>query len=119
MNFTGGRWAGRRRGWGYLGLAVRGEVLLDEQGPQGHAEVLVGLSEAQPAELQALLGAVDLPRELVDGAAEGGGEVLAQRRHHAPQHVVVQDPREEESRGRDGSVRGSDVSLSQCSRHLE
>lgn len=76
----------------YLGLALRGEVLLDEQGPQRHAEVLVGLSEAEAAQLQLLLHAVDLPRELVDGAAEGGGQVLAQRRHDAPQHVVVQNP---------------------------
>lgn len=76
----------------YLGFALRGEVLLDEQGAQCHAKVLVGLSEAEAAQLQLLLHAVNLPGELVDGAAEGGGQVLAQRRHDAPQHVVVQDP---------------------------
>lgn len=76
----------------YLGLALCGEVLLDEKGSQRHAEVLVGLSEAQLAQLQLLLGAVDLPRKLVDGAAEGGGQVFAQRRHYAPQHVVMENP---------------------------
>lgn len=76
----------------YLGLALRGEVLLDEQGAQCHAKVLVGLSEAEAAQLQLLLHAVNLPGELMDGAAEGSGQVLAQRRHDAPQHVVVQNP---------------------------
>lgn len=61
----------------YLGLALWGEVLLDEQGSQGHAEVFVGLSEAEPAQLQLLLSAVNLPRKLVDGAAEGSGQVFA------------------------------------------
>lgn len=79
-------------GSSYLGFALRGEVLLDEQGAQCHAKVLVGLSEAEAAQLQLLLHAVNLPGELVDGAAEGGGQVLAQRRHDAPQHVVVQNP---------------------------
>lgn len=68
-------------------------MLLDEQGSQGHAEVLVGLGEAQPAKLQLLLGAVYLPRKLVDGAAEGGGQVLTQRCHDAPQHVVMENPK--------------------------
>lgn len=86
----------------YLGLALRGEVLLDEQGPQRHAEVLVGLSEAEAAQLQLLLHAVDLPGELVDGAAEGGGQVLAQRRHDAPQHVVVQNPGDRREEGGGG-----------------
>jgi len=87
----------------YLGFALRGEVLLDEQGSQGHAEVLVGLRQTQPAQLQLPLGAVDLAGELVDGAAEGGGQVLAERGHDAPQHVVVEHPGEAESgRGKGG-----------------
>ena len=60
----------------YLGLALRGEVLLDEQGSQGHAKVFVGLGEAEPAQLQLLLGAIYLSRKLVDGAAEGSGQVF-------------------------------------------
>lgn len=52
-------------------------MLLDEQGSQGHAEVFVGLSEAEPAQLQLLLSAVNLPRKLVDGAAESRGQVFA------------------------------------------
>lgn len=67
-------------------------MLLDEQGPQRHAKVLVGLREAEAAQLQLLLHSVNFPGELVDGAAEGGGQVLAQRCHDAPQHVVVQNP---------------------------
>lgn len=82
----------------YLGLALRGEVLLDEQGPQSHSEVLVGLCEAEPAQVQLLLGAVDLPGELVDGAAERRGQVLAEGRHDAPQHVVVENPKENTAR---------------------
>lgn len=77
----------------YLGLALRGEVLLDEQGPQSHPEVLVGLGEAEPAQVQLLLRPVDLPGELVDGAAERRGQVLAESRHDAPQHVVVENPK--------------------------
>lgn len=95
----------------YLGLALRGEVLLDEQGPQRHAKVLVGLSEAEAAQLQLLLHAVDLPGELVDGAAEGGGQVLAQRRHDAPQHVVVQNPGDRREEG--GGVRAAGRSREQ------
>lgn len=66
-------------------------MLLDEQRPQCHAEVLVGLREAEAAQLQLLLGAVDLPGKLMDGAPEGSGQVLAERRHDAPQHVVMKD----------------------------
>lgn len=76
----------------YLGLALRGEVLLDKQGPESHSEVLVGLSQAQPAQVQLLLCAVDLPGKLVDGASESRGQVFAERRHDAPQHVVMEDP---------------------------
>ncbi len=78
-------------------------MLLDEQGSQGHAEVFVGLSEAEPAELQLLLRTVNLPRKLVDGAAEGGGQVFTERRHDAPQHVVMENPRTGENE-RGGSV---------------
>lgn len=66
-------------------------MLLDEQGSQGHAEVFVGLREAEPAQLQLVLRAVIFPGKLMDGAAEGRGQVLAQRRHDAPKHVVMED----------------------------
>lgn len=66
---------------------------MDKQGSQGHAKVFVGLSEAEPAQLQLLLGAVYFPRKLMDGATEGGGQVLTQRCHDAPQHVVMENPR--------------------------
>lgn len=78
--------------WVYLGFALRGEVLLDKQGPESHSKVFVGLSQAEPAQVQLLLRAVDLPGKLVDGAAESGGQVFAERRHDAPQHVVVENP---------------------------
>ena len=68
----------------YLCLALRREVLLDEHRPQGHAEVLIGLCQTQPAQLELPLCAVDLTGELVDCAPEGGGQVLAERRHDAP-----------------------------------
>lgn len=71
-------------------------MLLDEQGPQRHPKMLVGLGEAEPAQVQLLLRAVDLPGELVDGAAERRGQVLAERRHDAPQHVVVEDPEKQQ-----------------------
>ena len=70
-------------------------MLLDEQGSQRHAKVFVGLSQAKLAQLQLLLSAVDLPGKLVDGAAEGSGQVFAQRCHDAPQHVVVENPKGE------------------------
>lgn len=76
----------------YLGFAGRGEVLLDEESSQGHAEVLVGLTQADLTQLKLLLIALHLLGELVDGITEGGGEVLAQHHHDAPQHVVVKDP---------------------------
>lgn len=76
----------------YLGLALGGEVLLDEQGPESHPKVFVGLSQAEPAQVQLLLRAVDLPGKLVDGAAERRGQVFAERRHDAPQHVVMENP---------------------------
>lgn len=76
----------------YLGFALRGEVLLDKQGPESHSKVFVGLSQAEPAQVQLLLRAVDLPGELVDGAAESRGQVFAERRHDAPQHVVMENP---------------------------
>lgn len=50
--------------------------MLDKQSAQRHAKVFVGLREAESAQLQLLLRAVDLPRKLVNGAAEGGGQVL-------------------------------------------
>lgn len=78
----------------YLGLALRGEVLLDKQGPKSHSKVFVGLSQAEPAQVQLLLRAVDLPGKLVDGAAESRGQVFAERRHDAPQHVVMENPEE-------------------------
>ena len=71
-------------------------MFLDEQGPQGHAKVLVGLGEAQLAQLQLLLCAIDFSRKLMDGAAEGGGQVLTQRRHDTPEHVVMENPGTEE-----------------------
>lgn len=77
----------------YLGLALRGEVLLDKQGAQSHPKVFVGLSQAEPAQVQLLLRAVDLPGELVDGAAESRRQVFAESRHDAPQHVVMEDPK--------------------------
>lgn len=67
-------------------------MLLDKQGPQSHSKVFVGLSQAEPAQVQLLLRAVDLPGKLVDGAAEGRGQVFAERRHDAPQHVVMENP---------------------------
>lgn len=67
-------------------------MLLDKEGTQGHAEVLVGLAQADLAWLKLLLIALHLLGELMDGIAEGGGEVLTQHHHDAPQHVVVQDP---------------------------
>lgn len=76
----------------YLGFAGRGEVLLNEESSQGHAEVLVGLAQADLTRLQLLLIALHLLGELMDGITEGGGEVLAQHHHDAPQHVVVKDP---------------------------
>lgn len=76
----------------YLGFAGRGEVLLNEESSQGHAEVLVGLAQADLTRLQLLIAALHLLGELVDGIAEGGREVLAQHHHDAPQHVVVKDP---------------------------
>lgn len=63
--------------------------------------MFVGLSEAELAELQLLLGAVNLPRKLMDGAAKGGGQVFAQRHHDAPQHVVMENPRTAETKGMD------------------
>lgn len=83
-----------------LGFAVGGEVALDEEGPESHAEVLVGLIETQPGEFGLSLGAVDLARELVDGAAERRGEMLAESRHDPPQHVVMQNPVWETPRNR-------------------
>lgn len=77
----------------YLGFALRGEVLLDKQGPEGHSKVFVGLSQAEPAQVQLLLCAVDLPRKLVDGASESRGQVFAESRHDAPQHVVMENPK--------------------------
>lgn len=68
-------------------------MLLDKQGPQSHPKMFVGLSQAKPAQVQLLLRAVDLPGKLVDGAAESGGEVLAESRHDAPQHVVMENPK--------------------------
>lgn len=76
----------------HLGLALRGEVLLDKQGPESHPKVFVGLSQAEAAQVQLLLRAVDLPGKLVDGAAERRGQVFAERRHDAPQHVVMENP---------------------------
>lgn len=76
----------------YLGFALRGEVLLDKQGPEGHSKVFVGLSQAEPAQVQLLLGAVNLPRKLVDGASESRGQVFAESCHDAPQHVVMENP---------------------------
>lgn len=73
--------------------------MLDEQGSQGHAEVFVGLSEAESAQLQLLLSAVNLPRKLVDGAAKGCGQMFTQCRHNAPQHVVMDNPRAEDTKG--------------------
>lgn len=84
--------AGVRARRTYLGLALRGEVLLDKQGPQSHPEVFVGLGQAEPAQVQLLLRAVDLPGKLVDGAAESRGQVFAESRHDAPQHVVMENP---------------------------
>lgn len=55
--------------------------------------MLVGLSQAEPAQVQLLLRAVDLPGKLVDGAAESGGQVFAESRHDAPQHVVMENPK--------------------------
>jgi len=78
----------------YLGLAGRGEVLLDKESTQGHAKVLVGLAQANLAQLQLLLIALHLFGEFMDGITERGGEVLAQHHHNAPQHVVVKDPGE-------------------------
>lgn len=63
--------------------------------------MFVGLSEAELAQLQLLLGAVNLPRKLMDGAAKGGGQVLAQCHHDAPQHVVMENPRTAETQGTD------------------
>lgn len=71
-------------------------MLLDKQGPQRHPKMLVGLGQAEPAQVQLLLRAVDLPGELVDGAAERRGQVLAERRHDAPQHVVMENPEKQE-----------------------
>lgn len=83
--------------------------MLDEQGAQSHAEVFVGLSETQTAQFQLTLGSVDLARELVDGAAECGGEMLAESRHDTPQHVIVKNTDRqrdrEKSRWRENKVK--------------
>lgn len=79
----------------HLGSAGGGEVLLNEERAERHAEVFVGLIETQTPQILLLFGAVDLARELVDGAAERRGEMLAQRRHDPPQHVVVKNPETE------------------------
>ena len=71
---------------------------MDEQGSQSHAKVFVGLGEAEPAQLQLLLCSLNLPRKLVDDAAEGGGQVFAQRYHNAPQHVVMENPKTDDMR---------------------
>lgn len=68
-------------------------MLLDKQGPQSHPKMFVGLSQAEPAQVQLLLRAVDLPGKLVDGAAESRGQVFAESRHDAPQHVVMENPK--------------------------
>lgn len=69
--------------------------MLDEQSAQSHAEVFVGLSETQTTQFQLTLGSVDLTRELVDGAAERCGEMLAESRHDTPQHVIMKNPERE------------------------
>lgn len=74
-------------------------MLFDKQGAKGHAKVFVGLGEAEPSQFQLLLGAVNLPRKLVDGAAEGGGQMFTERCHNAPQHIVMKNPRMEDIRG--------------------
>lgn len=74
-------------------------MLLDEQRSEGHPEVFVGLCEAQSAQLQLLLRPVDLSRKLMDSAAESRGQMLAQRRHDAPQHVVMENPETEQKSG--------------------
>jgi len=94
----------------YLGFAGRGEVLLNKESTQGHAKVLVGLAQTDLAQLELLLVALHLLGELVDGIAEGGGEVLAQHHHNAPQHVVVEDPG-------DGVARSGTPLLGKSPRH--
>lgn len=61
----------------YLRFALRRKVFVDKQRSQSHAEVFVGLRQAEPAQFQLLLRAVNLPRKLVDGAPKGGGQVFA------------------------------------------
>jgi len=73
-------------------------VLLDEECAEGHAEVFVGLIETQPIQIQLPLASVVLARELVNRAAKCRGEMLAQRRHDTPQHVVMKNPEKQSER---------------------
>lgn len=83
----------------YLGPAVRGEVLLDEECSQGHAEVFVGLGETQPPQLQLTLRTFNLPGKLMDGAPERRGQVFTESCYNPPQHVVMENPGKREEGG--------------------
>lgn len=70
-------------------------MLLNKQGPQSHSKVFVGLSQAEPAQVQLLLRAINLSGKLVDSTAESRGQVFAESRHDAPQHVVMENPKQQ------------------------
>lgn len=64
-----------------------------KQGTECHAKVTVGLAQADTGQLLWLVAALHLPGQLMQRLSERRGQVLTQDHHHAPNQVVMQDPK--------------------------